>query len=100
MDPDVHDVGLHPQLAAAPSAVEAVIEAAAAQAERGGDLNLSSAFVAGSGSAHVRPLALPLGVACYFQSRALFAGSSSRDQTSGGTTVISCAGVIVHKAVE
>ena len=97
MDPDVHDVGLHPQLAAAPSAVEAVIEAAAAQA---GDLKLSSAFVAGSGSADVRTLALPLGVACYFQSRALFAGSSSRDQTSGGTTVISCAGVIVHKAVE
>ena len=68
MDPDVHDVGLHPQLAAAPSAVEAVIEAAAAQAERGGDLNLSSAFVAGSGSAHVRTLALSLGVACYFHS--------------------------------
>lgn len=60
MDPDVHDVGHHPQLAAAPSAVEAVIEAAAAQA---GDLKLSSAFVAGSGSADVRTLALPLGVA-------------------------------------
>jgi hypothetical protein len=66
MDPDVHDVGYHPQLAAAPSAVEAVIEAAAAQAERGGDLNLSSAFVAGSGSADVRTLALPLGVAWRF----------------------------------
>jgi hypothetical protein len=63
MDPDVHDVGHHPQLAAAPSAVEAVIEAAAAQA---GDLKLSSAFVAGSGSADVRTLALPLGVTWRF----------------------------------
>lgn len=33
-------------------------------------------------------------------SRALFSGSSSRNQTSGGGAVISCAGVVVHKAVE
>jgi hypothetical protein len=99
MDPDMHDVGHHPQLAAAPSAVEAVIEAAAAHAERGGDLNLSSAFVAGSGSADVRTLALPLGGAWRFHC-ALFSGSSPRNQTSGGGAVISCAGVVYHKAVE